>query len=94
MPVSDEVKKIFVFSGLTFMFMSTILFYNHLITASLSDSFSVIVYFNAFGEGTFELVMFLIFIPFIAYAYFSEYMEITRRVRRRKRNVGIGEVKE
>jgi len=54
------------YPGFIFMVISTILFYNHLITAATNSKFFVYVYFDFWGEGLFELVFFIIAIPFIA----------------------------
>jgi len=53
------------YPGFTFMVVSTILFYNHLFTAATNPKFFVYVYFDMFSEGLFELMFFIVAIPFI-----------------------------
>ena len=53
------------YPGFAFMVVSTILFYNHLFTAATNPKFFVTAYFDFYGEGLFELMFFIVAIPFI-----------------------------
>ena len=72
------------------MFITSIMFYNHLYTAYSNPGFFTVVYFDYFGEGTFELITFSIFLPFIGYTLFKEIKEIigVSRHEGRSRNLG------
>ena len=61
--------KLIVYSGFLFMTISTILFYQNLYVASTNPEYLVKVYFNQYGEGTIELILFSCFIPFIIFTF-------------------------
>lgn len=65
------IDRIISVSGLLFMFITSVMFYNHLYTAFRNPGFFTVVYFDYFGEGMFELVVFSLFIPFIGYTMFK-----------------------
>jgi len=69
----SDFEKIVKFSGTIFMFISALLFYNHLYTAFGNPGFYVVVYFDAFGEGMLEIVLFTFFIPFILFSVIMEF---------------------
>jgi hypothetical protein len=71
----EKIDRIISFSGLMFMFITSIMFYNHLFTAFRNPGFFTVVYFDYFGEGMFEIIVFSIFIPFIGYTMFKEVKE-------------------
>lgn len=72
------------------MLISTIMFYNHLFTAAYNPGFFTVVYFDYFGEGLIELIMFTIFIPFILIALFLETREVIkygRKIKSRRKHI-------
>ena len=76
MRMKNDVKTIFKFSGFLFMLVSTILFYQSLYVAANNPGFFVIVYFDHFGEGLIELILFTAFIPIILYTIAVEVREV------------------
>jgi hypothetical protein len=75
--MNQKEKTVFKFAGHLFTLVATILFYNHLLIASLHD-FTVTIHFNYFGEGTIELIIFLCCIPFIMFSFILELQEIKK----------------
>ena len=65
-------------SGIMWLTVSTMLFYNHLYTAARNPGFFVVVYFDHFGEGLLELILFSAFIPFIIYVLYDELKRFTK----------------
>lgn len=82
----EELNKIIEFSGLMFMIVSTIMFYNHLLTAAGNPGFFVVVYFNMLNEGIGELIAFILFVPFILFTVVSGFKRAFRKNRREKDN--------
>ena len=74
--MDKRITNILKYSGLMFMGISTVLFYNHLFTAAGNPGFFVTIYFDFFGEGLIELCLFIIFIPFIFFTFTSYVVEI------------------
>jgi len=81
--MNREVKEILRWTGHVFTIVAAILFYIHLFVAALTGKFIVKVYFNYFGEGMLELILFIIFLPFIAYSGFMQLKETYDVVKRR-----------
>jgi len=69
------------FAGTMFMFVAALLFYQHLFVAASNPDFSVVVYFNYFGEGTIELILFCCFIPLIIFSFAVQYLEIVKTIK-------------
>jgi len=78
--MDERISNIIKFSGLMFMGVSTVLFYNHLFTAAGNPGFFVIVYFNYYGEFLGEFLLFILFIPVIMFAVFLYVKEILEHV--------------
>ena len=78
------ISELAEFSGILFMMISTILFYRHLYVASTNPEWLVNVYFNEFGEGTIELILFSCFIPFIIYSFFANTKEMAEVIAYKK----------
>ena len=74
--MKKDPSVIFRFTGTMFMLVTTILFYHSLYVAAGNPGFFVTVYFNFFGEGLFELVLFTLCIPFITYAVYKQIKDI------------------
>jgi len=72
------IKRTLRLAGMMFMCVSSALFYQSLFVASRSPHFFVTVYFNRFGEGMMELILFVAFIPFILYVVADEIKEFTQ----------------
>jgi len=68
------------YPGFAFMIVSTIMFYNHLFTAAGNKGFFVNVYFDMMGEGLFELMFFLIALPFIWITIALEFISLRREL--------------
>jgi hypothetical protein len=66
------------YPGFAFMIVSTIMFYNHLFTAASNKGFFVPVYFNLYSEGLFELIFFIIALPFIWITIALEFISLRR----------------
>lgn len=62
---------IFKLSGSIFTLATSLLFYIYLYTASFSN-FKVILDYNYYGEGPFELVLFTLVLPFILYSTYAD----------------------
>jgi len=67
-----DPARLIKFTGTMFMLVTTILFYESLYVAAGNPGFFVVVYFNYFGEGMLELVVFTALIPFIVYTIWKE----------------------
>ena len=78
--------QIIKLAGFTMMLVATIMFYNHLYTASTNPGFYTTVYFDYFGEGLFELVFFTLAIPLILFAYVSEYIDTKKMIKENGNN--------
>lgn len=74
--MNQKIHNIIKYIGFVFMIVCNILFYNHLFTASRNSKFFTIVYFDLFGEGQIELLIFTIAIPFIVYTIITECYKI------------------
>ena len=72
------IKRTLRLAGIMFMGVSSALFYQSLFVASRSPHFFVTVYFNRFGEGLLELILFSAFIPFILFVVYDEIKEFTK----------------
>ena len=81
--MNNKSKRVLKFSGYMFTIVAAILFYNHLFVAATNPGFFVVVYFDFFGEGLLELILFSCFIPFIIYAFALEVIEIRKLKRGR-----------
>jgi len=81
--MNQKTKTTFKLAGYVFTIVAAILFYNHLFVAATNPGFHVTVYFNYFGEGLLELILFTCFIPFIVYAFILEIRSI-KKLNRRK----------
>jgi len=80
------VSEIIRWTGHVFTIVAAILFYIHLFTAALYGEFVVKVYFNYFGEGLIELIIFTIVLPFIAFSGIMQLKETYKSLKRRKEN--------
>jgi len=78
--MNTKIKTIINYTGFVFMIVSTILFYNHLFTASRNPKFFTIVYFDMFGEGQLELLIFTLAIPFIAFTIINHYYNLIKSI--------------
>ena len=76
MVMNEKVISVYKFTGIIFMTITSLMFYNHLYTAAGNPGFFVTVYFNYFGEGTMELIIFTLFLPFIVLAFLIEAKEV------------------
>lgn len=61
-------KKIIRFSGNLILFFIAINFYVFVIVACVSGTYSLNVYFNGFGEGPLECIVYMIILPIIIYS--------------------------
>lgn len=71
------MKLIFKLSGSIFALATSTLFYISLYVAAFSN-FKVIVDFNHFGEGLFELILFTIILPLIIYSVYVDVKNFTK----------------
>lgn len=78
------VKELVEYSGFLFLMVAGILFYRHLYVAATNPQFLVHVYFNEFGEGTVELILFSCFIPFIIYSFIANTKEVAEVIADKK----------
>ena len=78
------IDRIITLSGLMFMFITSLMFYNHLYTAFRNPGFFTVVYFDYFGEGTLEIIVFTLFLPFIAFAIYNQIKQIISRPKPKK----------
>jgi len=78
MRINKDPTKILKFSGFLFMLVTTILFYQSLYVAAGNPGFFVVVYFDYFGEGLLELVLFTSFLPIIMYTIVQEIRNVTK----------------
>ena len=83
--MNQREKATLKITGYMFTLVAAILFYNHLFVAATNPGFQVQVYFNYFGEGILELILFTCAIPFIIYAFVLEIKAI-KKINRRKIN--------
>ena len=72
----NNILHICKYSGILFMAVCTVLFYNSLFTAYGNPGFFTWIYFDAFGEGFLELMIFLLLAPFIIFAIVLESINI------------------
>jgi len=88
--MNRKTESILEFAGHIFTLVAAILFYNTLYVAAGNPGFFVVVYFDYFGEGTLELILFTLFIPFIMYSYIITYRRALRigreQVHRKEKN--------
>jgi len=84
----NEKEGLVRFAGTIFMFVAALLFYQHLFVAATNPDFSVIVYFNYFGEGTLELILFSCFIPLILISVALQYLDLIKLLKRNKHEKG------
>ena len=80
--MNQRAKVIFKFTGYIFTVVPAILFYNHLLVASTNPGFQVMVYFDYYGEGLIELIIFLSIIPFMINSFALEIMAVKQINRR------------
>ena len=78
------IIQICKFAGILFMAVSTFLFYNSLFVAYGNPGFFTWIYFDAFNEGFFELIVFIIVIPFIALALVLEGINLRKTLQESK----------
>lgn len=81
--MEQRILKLIKNIGFIFMTVSTIMFYNHLLTAARNPGFFVTVYFDMLGEGRFELLVFSMAIPFIIFAILVEEYQMFKESRER-----------
>ena len=81
-----EYSELLRWTGHVFTLVAAILFYVHLFTAAFEGEFVVKVYFNHFGEGLIELIIFIIVLPFIAFSGIMQLKETYDVLKRRKEN--------
>jgi len=79
-----EHSELLRWTGHVFTIVAAILFYVHLFTAALYGEFVVKVYFDYYGEGILELIIFIIVLPLIAYAGVMQLIETYNVLKRRK----------
>jgi len=84
--MNKATSELLRWSGHVFTIVAAILFYIHLFVAAIYGKFIVKVYFNWFGEGLIELILFCIFLPFIAYSGIMQLKETYDEIKRRKKN--------
>jgi len=70
--------------GIIFMIVSTVMFYNHLLTASGNPYFFIDVYFDMYGEGALELFLFTLFVPFILFTIVYQFYQFYVLIKRQK----------
>ena len=90
--MKDCFTVILKFAGTMFMGISTFLFYNHLLSAYFNPGFSVVVYFNYYAEGLFEIVLFLLLIPFIIFALLHSYLDVRYALEKYKYSEKVSEI--
>jgi len=71
-------KQIIKTLAIRLMFAVTINFYIWLFVA-MTNGNEVTIYFDHFGEASFELVMYLVLLPIILYGFFLELKEHHRK---------------
>lgn len=67
--MNEKLSSILEYTGHAFTLIAAIMFYNHLYTAAGNPGFFVVVYFDFYGEATFELIFFTLCVPFIIYSF-------------------------
>jgi len=86
--MNREHSELLRWTGHVFTIVAAILFYVHLFTAALHGKFTVKVYFNYFGEGLVELIIFVIVLPFIAFSgimQLKETYDVLKERRKKKK---------
>lgn len=64
------MNKLIHLSGNLILFFIAINFYIFVVAALLSGDYSLNVYFNGFGEGPIECIIYMFLLPIILYATF------------------------
>ena len=85
--MNRATSEILRWTGHAFTLVAAILFYNHLVTAVLYGDFVVHVYFNHFGEGTVELIAFMVMAPFIVFSAYMQFKETFEAIKVRKNEI-------
>lgn len=84
--MNQPSRVMFKFSGSIFTLVVAMLFYNHLFTAAQNPGFYVVVFFNVFGEGNIELLIFLCFMPFILFSFTMEFKNTLKFIKESRGN--------
>lgn len=71
-----DPTKLLRFSGILSMLITTILFYESLYVAAGNPGFFVTIYFDYYGEGLIELIVFTALLPLIGYAIIKEVKDV------------------
>jgi len=72
------MKPLLRMAGVIFMFMIVVNFYIILFVAMMNDGV-VVVYFNHFGEGIFEYVMYMLLLPLLVISFILNFIEYRKR---------------